>query len=314
MPGFQRDTTGATDQNVVYADNYDFSGSSAPRPKVSATGQLPIGTGASPAIAVGNITSPLGTLTIGYSNPNITIDLKGGGVAIDQIQVQTGLTPITPDGNGQIILSGGTVVAGTNPIRTDGTAAHTIVIETQISQALAATDATKIGLANFDSARFTCDANGFVSVNGSGIGETITGDSGGALSPTAGNWNILGRSGSKTSGSGSTLTVKSPPYADQGGSTTVTLNSGSFATAAITLTLPASAGLADGDLCTFTCTSASTLVIQAVGSQKIRIGSLLSSAAGSASSTSAGDSVDLRFRASDGFWYATSVIGTWIIS
>lgn len=150
--------------------------------------------------------------------------------------------------------------------------------------------------------------------NGSKTGQTITGDSGGALSPTGGNWNILGLSGSKTSGNISTLTVKSPPYSDQGGSTTVTLNSGSFATAAITLTLPASAGLADGDLFEFVCTSSSALVIQSVGSQKIRIGTLLSSAAGTATSTSIGDSVSLRFRASDGFFYATSVIGTWLIA
>lgn len=45
-------------------------------------------------------------------------------------------------------------------------------------------------------------------VNGSYVGKTITGDSGGALSPTAGNWNILGDGSITTSGSGSTLTVQ----------------------------------------------------------------------------------------------------------
>jgi len=58
-----------------------------------------------------------------------------------------------------------------------------------------------------------------IAVNGSVVGETITGQSGGALSPTAGNWNINGNgvSGSGTStagniyttGSGSTLTINS---------------------------------------------------------------------------------------------------------
>lgn len=47
-------------------------------------------------------------------------------------------------------------------------------------------------------------------VNGATVGQTITGDTGGALSPTAGNWNILSTAsaGSSTgfSGSGSTLT------------------------------------------------------------------------------------------------------------
>jgi len=182
------------------------------------------------------------------------------------------------------------------------------------SRAIVSTDATKVGTCSFDSARFTVDTNGFVSLNGSGAAQTITGDSGGALSPTAGNWNILGRSGSKTSGSGSTLTVKSPPYADAGSSTTSTLNSGSFVTAAITLTLPASAGLADGDLFEYVCTTSGALIIQAVGAQKIRLGSLISSAAGTATSTNTGDSVSLRFRASDGFFYATSIIGTWLMA
>lgn len=184
----------------------------------------------------------------------------------------------------------------------------------QYASATAATDATKVGAAAFDSADFSVDANGFVTLAGGGAGQTITGDSGGALSPTSGNWNILGRSGSKTSGSGSTLTVKSPPYTDQVGSTTVTLNSGSFATAAITLTLPASAGLADGDLFEFVCTSASALVIQAVGTQKIRMGSLISSAAGTATSTAIGDTVCLRFRATDEIFYATSIVGVWLIA
>ena len=46
-----------------------------------------------------------------------------------------------------------------------------------------------------------------LAANASAVGKTITGDTGGALSPTAGNWNILGSHGINTSGSGSTLTV-----------------------------------------------------------------------------------------------------------
>lgn len=205
------------------------------------------------------------------------------------------------------------VAAGAIPARTTG-AGNTVTVQVQTAQAIAASNATNIGLAAFDSARFTVDANGFVSLNGAGIGETITGDSGGPLSPTAGNWNILGRSGSKTSGAGSTLTIKSPSYADAGVSATTTLNSGSFVTAAVTLTLPASAGLADGDLFEYVCTTAGALVIQAVGTQKIRAGTLLTSAAGTVTSTQIGDSISLRFRASDGFFYATSIIGTWLIA
>lgn len=206
---------------------------------------------------------------------------------------------------------GSTVAAGSNPFRSIGSG-NTVTYQTQISQAIAATDATKIGLSAFNSSQFTVDANGFVSATGS-IPIQFTADSGTAV-PSAGNINILGRSGSKTSASGSTITVKSPPYQDQGGSTTVTLNSGSFVTAAITLTLPASAGLSDGDILEFICITAGALIIQSVGSQKIRIGSLISSGAGTATSSNIGDSLTLRFRAADGFFYATSVVGVWVLT
>lgn len=141
------------------------------------------------------------------------VTLAGGGQAIDSIAVQTGTSPIVPTGAGLVTINGAVVAAGTNPVRTDGTGANTLAVEVQISQAIAATDATKIGLSNFNSADFSVDANGFVSLSTTGAGKTITGNSGGALSPTANNWNIFGAvvaagtSPVATSGSGSTLTT-----------------------------------------------------------------------------------------------------------
>lgn len=116
------------DNETLYANNYDFRGVQPVVAQVTVAGQLPIGTGGSPAILVGSLTSPGGTVTIGYSSPNITLD-----------------------------------------------------------------------------------------INGSLVGQTITGNSGGALSPTAGNWNILGTAtnGIQSAGAGSTLTVRmQSPYAD----------------------------------------------------------------------------------------------------
>lgn len=136
------------------------------------------------------------------------VTLSGGGQAIDSIGVQTGTNPITPTSGGLVTINGATVAAGTNPVRTDGTGANTMAVEVQISQAIAATDATKIGLAAFDSARFTVDANGFVSLQTSGVLETLTGNSGGAISPTAGNINTLGTGSITIAGSGSTLTTQ----------------------------------------------------------------------------------------------------------
>lgn len=146
--------------------------------------------------------------------------------------------------------------------------------------------------------------------NSSMTGQTITGDSGGALSPTAGNWNILGLSGSKTSGSGSTLTIKSPPYADIAGSVSVTKNSGSFSTNAITLTTPVTAGLADGDLIEFIATNG-VLVIQLAATQVAHLGSAVTSAAGTITGTATGDSISLRYQASTNDWWAISSIGIW---
>jgi hypothetical protein len=317
MPGFN---SISGDEAIMFADNASFDGTQRGG-KMTTNAQLWIGSTAAPHVKLGNITSPLGTINIGYSSPNITLDLAGGTTAIDSIAVDTttgaGTNPVLPTAAGLVTFTGGqyaTGTFGTRVITINSPSANTLAVEAQISTASAAALITNNGISHFDSARFTVAATGFVSLNGSGVGETITGDSGGALSPTAGNWNILGRSGSKTSGSASTLTVKSPPYADAGGSTTSTLNSGSFVTAAVTLTLPASAGLADGDLFEYVCTTAGALIIQAVGTQKIRIGTLISSAAGTATSTNIGDSVTLRFRATDGFFYATSVIGTWLIA
>lgn len=246
------------------------------------------------------------------------VQLAGGGLAIDSIGVDAtsggGTNPVLPTAAGLVTVNGARVAAGTNPIRTVSTAANVYQVQVQTSQAIAATDATKVGLANFDSAKFTVDANGFVSTSGTAIGNTITGDDSTALSPTAGNWNIFGRSGSKTSGSGSTLTVKSPPFSQVGASATSSLNTGEFVTAAVTRTLPASAGLIDGDLFIYVCTTSSTLIIQSVTAQKIRIGSLISSAAGTATSSAIGDSLTLRFNATDGFFYAVSVVGIWVLA
>jgi hypothetical protein len=95
------------------------------------------------------------------------VSLAGGGLAVDSFAMQTGTSPVVPTAAGLVTFNGAVVAAGTNPVRTDGTGANTMALEVQISSAIAATDATRIGLAAFNSANFTVDANGFVTlVNG----------------------------------------------------------------------------------------------------------------------------------------------------
>jgi trimeric autotransporter adhesin len=119
------------------------------------------------------------------------------------------LSPVAGNWN----IFGSYVAAGTSPVTTSGTG-NTLTVDVQTAQAIASTNVTNIGLAAFNSTYFTVDSNGFVSIKGTAIGETITGTTGGALSPTAGNWNILGSSTAagtvpvQTAGSGSTLTIE----------------------------------------------------------------------------------------------------------
>lgn len=158
-----------------------------------------------------------------YNSAQFTVDangfvsLIGGGEALDSIGVDTtsgtGTNPVLPTLAGLITVNGATVVAGTNPIRTVSTAPNVYQIQVQISQALAAGDSTRIGLSNFSSTDFAVSADGFVTLSTTGAGKTITGNSGGALPPTANNWNIFaaavaaGTTPAATAGAGSTLTV-----------------------------------------------------------------------------------------------------------
>src|SRR5277367_2115619 len=139
----------------------------------------------------------------------------GGHFAVDA-STAPGTNPVVPNGSGTVTITGGQVAAGTttNVIRTISLAANTYTIQIQRSQAVASSTVGDNGVSHFNSTYFTVDSNGFVSLNGAAVGETITGNVGGALSPTAGNWNILGTSTAagttpvQTSGSGNTLTMQ----------------------------------------------------------------------------------------------------------
>jgi hypothetical protein len=260
-----------------------------------------------PGSPEGNVAADIGSLCVNTTSGELYIKttdtvatgwekLESGADVPTTFQTDSGSA--TPAGN---ILN----VLGGEGMNTTG-AGSTVTIAGED-----ASDTNK-GIASFDSGDFTVTA-GNVVLNGSGAVQTITGDAGGAISPSSGNFNVVGLSGSKTSGSGSTLTIKSPPYADQAGSTTVTLNSGSLATNAITLTTPATAGLADGDLVELVATN-SMLIIQMNTGQVGHIGSAATSSGGTMTSSATGDSVSLRWQSSTSDWWATSVIGVWVLA
>lgn len=373
-----------------------------------AAGILPVYTSASGNTLIVNVqrsqaiasTNPLNVGLAAFNSSEFSVDangfvsLIGGGLAIDSIATQTGTSPITPTVAGLVTINGAVVVAGTNPVRSHGTGTSTMALEIQISQALAAADATKIGLSNFNSAQFSVDANGFVSATGAipiqftgntgtaspsagninilaattaagtspattsatgstvtvniqksqaiaaadttkiglcnfdsasfavdstgfvtlsttGAGKTITGDTGGALPPTANNWNILGGPGVTTSGSGSTLTINSVVFTDTT-ATTLAVDNGYFATAAGTYNLPATA--AQGEMIIVICDTAGAVVIDAPTSNFIRLGNQITASSGNITSSAIGDSVTLRYRLSTLTWYAVGVTGNWTIN
>lgn len=98
----------------------------------------------------------------------------GGGGPLLNLQVDTssppGTDPVIPDINGTITITGGQVAAasiGANVIQTNSLAANTFTIEIQRSSANAISSLLLNGVSHYDSAHFTVDANGFVSlVNG----------------------------------------------------------------------------------------------------------------------------------------------------
>lgn len=149
-------------------------------------------------------------------------------------------------------------------------------------------------------------------VNSATIGQTITGDSGGALSPTAGNWNILGGPGVTTSGSGSTLTINSVVFTDTSGTVGLSVDNGYFATAASTFTLPASP--LQGEVVIIYVDTTSSVVVTANTGQFIRLGTAVSSSAGTSTNTSRGDCLALRFRSSNNQWCSVSTVGNWTLA
>ncbi len=150
--------------------------------------------------------SQCSTINIVGSNPQIPTDFIANiGAAI-------------PIANTLEIL-GDTVPAGVLPVYTSG-AGNTITTNVQISQAIASSNALNVGLAAFDSSAFSVDANGFVTFTGSLDAGTITGNSGGPLSQTADNWNIIGQVANTTPvmytiGSGSTLSIEDRTWQTQ---------------------------------------------------------------------------------------------------
>lgn len=114
---------------------------------------------------------------VSFDDTTFTVDtngyvtLVGGtGPAAQKFNVDAatgpGVDPVTPTALGVVTVSAQAVAAHSVPIETRSRALNAYNVEVQYSAAVAATDATKSGVAHFNSGDFTVDANGFVSLVG----------------------------------------------------------------------------------------------------------------------------------------------------
>jgi hypothetical protein len=171
-----------------------------------------------------------------FNSSQFTVDgngyvaLTGPGQAIDSFTTDVS-GPISPDGAGNVAFTGATNIfsdgsvantmrlnlQGTNHALFVGRGANTTSAQLgvgtngQVLIAATGADSAFSTLTSSDSSiTFTTGVNSLSLqvAGGTTVGKTITGDTGGALSPTAGNWNLLGSGSITTAGSGSTLTTQ----------------------------------------------------------------------------------------------------------
>jgi len=110
-----------------------------------------------------------------------------------------------------------------------------------------------------------------------------------------------------------TISLGSTTWTDEAAPFTAVAENGYFSTAAVTATLPATP--AQGATIYFAVDAATgALTITGAAGQKIRLGNVVSAAAGTCVSTAQGDSLTLVYRTSDTTWIATSVIGNWTLT
>ena len=314
MAGIKNGTLCAKNADYTQADGPNAT--SSENNGLVTDGKLWIGSTAlnagSTHINVGSIVSTDSSITVGYSSPNITIVANGSAIG-KTITGNSGgsLSPVAGNWN----IFGAATGSGTNPVSTAG-AGNTLTVNVQRSQAIAATSATKVGLAAFDSTKFTVDANGFVSTSGTGVANTITADTGGGLSPSSGNWNIFGGANCSTSGSGSTLTINVAADWTEvtNASVNAAVNNGYILNNAglLTVTLPST--YAVGDEIRFCGKGAGLYVLQANAGDTIHFGNQNSSSGGTVTATNRYDTVHILGTVANTEWTVLTSVGNFTIA
>ena len=130
--------------------------------------------------------------------------------------------------------------------------------------------------------------------------------------------NVVGGTGASTSASGNTITVtvknEGFTWSEQNISFAAAIENGYFCNAALTATLPVTAGLLIGNTIIIYIDTSSTVTIQANAGQMIQIGSDISAPGGIATSNARGSIVELIFKPSDLTWHTQSVLGVFSVT
>lgn len=218
-----------------------------------------------------------------YDSAQFTIDADGfvqilGGPAVTMIDVDTftppGTDPVLPAPGGSIQFTGGQVAAGTtaNVIQTNSVAATQVVIEVQRSSESATTNSSLNGVSHYDSADFTVDPNGFVSLVGTGLVS----------------WNLI---------SVNTVGLANNGY--------IAISPGG----ALTVSLPATSAV--GDIFELVLDGATSWQLTQAAGQQVRLGALTTTlgAGGSLTSTGQGDYIRLVCRVANTIWTAVGYTG-----
>jgi len=144
---------------------------------------------------------------------------------------------------------------------------------------------------------------------------TLTGNFGGARSPTLGNINIVGTGGTTVTGAGSTLSINvvggDITWSAQAGPgpTLLLADTGSFCTGTSTLDLPVTP--TNGSVCRFVITTAALTVIVSGNGATILPDTGSAAAATWTSTNQLGGALDLVYSTAGNIWYTMSSTRTW---
>lgn len=224
MGGFSSVTN---DETIMYADNASFDGTKRDG-KLSADGEIWIGSSVAPHVRKGTITGTSG-VTITPGNGTIQIGLSGGGAGIDSFTPDSGTSPVVPDSNGLVTMAGSgsiTTVGGANSLTTQltGLTAFNVLVGAGTSTITKVAPSATSGVPLISQGAASNPAFGTAVVAGGGTGRTtltnhgvLVGAGTGAITQLA-----VGATGTVLAGS----TGNDPSFTASPALTSVTLSGG----------------------------------------------------------------------------------------